>query len=202
MKTKKTTGATTRGWLPKQNYATNRAFNQKTGVLQVLRYSVGIIISESVLWIAFFLGLYKSAELFFVCQLIIISTFFVLSAVLWYVLNRRLAGKQLIGDWIGLRQVPSKGWFSEGTTFQAAKKNEGSSTKFQADLEWKAFKRVGLANALIVGFFSGTHSLIDPYNKSFEITLLSWSLFVLLLLVANISIYRHYKKQTSSHGGY
>jgi hypothetical protein len=98
-------------------------------------------------------------------------------------------------------QLRIRGWFPQEPALKVAKKTNVANGSCKAELDRKAFNRAAVANALMVGGFSGTHALIDPYSKSIEVTVLSWGLFVSLLILVNVWIYRHYKKQTISCGG-
>jgi hypothetical protein len=90
-----------------------------------------------------------------------------------------------------------RGWFPKEPTLKAIKITNDGVDKCKAERDRKAVNRAAIANAVLVGGFSGTHALVDPHNKSIEIAILSWSLFIPLLIMANVFIYRHYRKQVS-----
>jgi hypothetical protein len=87
-----------------------------------------------------------------------------------------------------------RGWLPKEPSLQV-NKTIIATNKGKTEIDDKAIKALGIANAVMIGSFLGTYDLIDPFNKSIELTILSWSIFVPTVILANILIYRHFKKQ-------
>ena len=79
-----------------------------------------------------------------------------------------------------------RGWLPKEPSLQV-NKTIIATNKGKTEIDDKAIKALGS--------FLGTYDLIDPFNKSIELTILSWSIFVPTVILANILIYRHFKKQ-------
>ena len=87
-----------------------------------------------------------------------------------------------------------RGWFPKEPALNGIKTSNFATDEGKAEPNGKAFKVVAVADGVTVGVFAGTHNLIDPNGKSVELTILSWSVFVLALIAENVVIYRHYKQ--------
>jgi hypothetical protein len=97
-----------------------------------------------------------------------------------------------------------QGWLPKEPSFPIPKKIKLAEMKIRLRpmMEWerKAFKITSKANAIMVGAFLGTHFLIDPYNRSSEVAIISWSIFVPSLILVNLLLYRFFKKKAKPAG--
>lgn len=95
-----------------------------------------------------------------------------------------------------------QGWLPKEPSFQVPKKIKLAEMKIRPITEWerKAFKITSKANAIMVGAFLGTHLLIDPYNRSIDVAIVSWSIFVPSLILVNFLVYRYFKKKAKPAG--
>jgi hypothetical protein len=90
-----------------------------------------------------------------------------------------------------------RGWLPKEPTLLSPKKTKIAEVKITPMMEGKrkAFKIASIANAITLSTFLGTHFLIDPYNRSTEVTIISWSAFLLSLTSVNFFLYNRSKKQ-------
>lgn len=94
-----------------------------------------------------------------------------------------------------------RGWLPKEPSLLSPKKIKLTEMKIRPMTEWerKAFKITSIANAIMVGAFSGTHFLIDPHNRSIDVDIVSWSIFVSSLILVNFLVYRYFKKKAKPH---
>ena len=95
-----------------------------------------------------------------------------------------------------------RGWLPKEPSLPSPQKLKVAEMKIRDMTEWerKNFKISSIANAIIMSIFLGTHLLIDPYNRSIEVVVISWSVFVPSLILVNFLLYRYSKKQTQTDG--
>jgi hypothetical protein len=90
-----------------------------------------------------------------------------------------------------------RGWLPKEPSLSSSQKTKVAEMKIRGMTEWerKSFKISSITNAIMLIIFLGTHLLIDPYNRSIEVSIISWSIFVPSVTLVNLFLYRHYKKQ-------
>lgn len=76
-----------------------------------------------------------------------------------------------------------------------------TSNKCQTQVDPKVYTRAGIANAVVMALFLIMQSYIDAFNAGLASTILSWSVLMVVLVLVNILIYRHYTKQVTAGGG-
>jgi hypothetical protein len=89
-----------------------------------------------------------------------------------------------------------RGWLpKEPVSFNSGRsKIDEVKIRPKTETEAKAFKIASVTNLIMLMTFLGTHLLIDPYNRSIEVSIISWSIFAPSLILVNVLIYRHFKK--------
>jgi hypothetical protein len=66
----------------------------------------------------------------------------------------------------------------------------------KAEFDKKIFKASLIANAIMLNIFLGTNFLvIKPRYESITVSVLQWSVYVPIVIVVNVLVYRHYKRQ-------
>jgi hypothetical protein len=68
----------------------------------------------------------------------------------------------------------------------------------QKDAQRKIFNVRSVANAIMVGTFLGLHFLIDPFNRNIELTVISWTIFIISLISVNLLLYRYSKTKANN----
>ena len=91
-----------------------------------------------------------------------------------------------------------RGWFPKEpiqNSYHSINQTPMSKAKFNK----KTSKAAWIANSIMTSVFLGTNFLlIHPLYESLEVTALQWGIFVPAVVLVNVLIYWHFKKQTTS----
>jgi hypothetical protein len=60
--------------------------------------------------------------------------------------------------------------------------------------ERSAFKLSLVADGVMVGVFAGTHAITNPATWSLQLTIVSWTLFIVAVVFVNLMLYEYAKK--------
>jgi uncharacterized membrane protein YwaF len=94
----------------------------------------------------------------------------------------------------------TRGWFPQ-EPLQTYSIIKASLSK--AEFDKKIFKASLIANAIMLNIFLGTNFLlIKPRYESITVSVLQWSVYVPVVIVVNILVYLHYKRQLLPVGGF
>lgn len=93
-----------------------------------------------------------------------------------------------------------RGWLPHEPTLNTYK-IASASNKYQTQVDQKVYTRVGIANAAILGCFLILLNFIEALNMGLVITIFSWILFGVLILLVDVLVYRHYTKYVDTDGG-
>lgn len=90
-----------------------------------------------------------------------------------------------------------RGWFPQ-EPFQTKDRIINSKPQTKTESNKMGFKVAQIANAIIIIVFLATNFLfVQPFYRNIEVSILQWSIFIIVLIVANILIYLHYKKRSN-----